>query len=338
MSAQTIRSSSTATLLADLRKRRLEQRRDFHLVLLTGLELEQRGQLNGGSDDQWEAAEQVAVAAVEGGNVDLVQTLVLRLDKHYRDSQPHRANYLHGLVLEVRGDLDGARNCYERNVQDDETDVPSRKRLIALHLSSPLVTLPDPPTKGSPSASVPASAQPYLAASLHQQKGISVLVHYLDIYYTDLAGWLSLATAYAQLALYAQALAALAHAVVLAPSDPWVKLKFAETAYTQGDVALAWKEFLRVVEMSTEAGDKELKGAARRAAMGAKLCLPRLRTPEKSKKASKDADALLAPAKLDEMDLLLSKLLLDAYHKTDGAVGAGVVERWIGGGAEAGPR
>lgn len=226
------------------------------------------------------------------------QTLVLRLDKHYRDSQPHRANYLHGLVLEVRGDLDGARNCYERNVQDDETDVvrlapsprpcslpaasltsscsrpqPSRKRLIALHLSSPLITLPEPPTKGSSSSSssVPASAQPYLAASLHQQKGISVLVHYLDVYYTDLAGWLSLATAYAQLALYAQALAALAHAVVLAPSDPWVKLKFAETAYTQGDVALAWKEFLRVVEMSTEAGDKELKGAARRAAMGAKL-------------------------------------------------------------------
>ena len=271
---------------------------------------------------EWDAAEQVAVAAAEGGNVDLVQvrtvlplltrpvlvltlrcpcpqTVVLRLDKHYRDSQPHRANYLHGLVLEVRGDLDGARNCYERNVQDDETDVvrlallvfpallcasltsscsrpqPSRKRLIALHLSSPLVTLPDPPTKGSSSSSssssVPASAQPYLAASLHQQKGISVLVHYLDVYYTDLAGWFSLATAYAQLALYAQALAALAHAVVLAPSDPWVKLKFAETAYTQGDVALAWKEFLRVVEMSTEAGDKELKGAARRAAMGAKL-------------------------------------------------------------------
>jgi len=38
------------------------------------------------------------------------------------------------------------------------------------------------------------------------------------------------------------------------------------------------------------------------------------------------------------MDLLLSRLLLDAYNKTDGAVGAGVVERWIGGGAEAGPR
>jgi len=52
MSAQSIHSSSTATLLAHLRTRRLEQRRDFHLVLLTGIELEHRGQLNGGSDDR----------------------------------------------------------------------------------------------------------------------------------------------------------------------------------------------------------------------------------------------------------------------------------------------
>lgn len=218
------------------------------------------------------------------------QTLVTRLDTRFRDSDPHRAAYLHGLVLEARGDLDGARARYEANLRDDETDVPSRKRLIALHLSSPLATLPEPSSsstsssKPSPSSSssasqpVPASAQPYLVASLHQHKGIHVLVQYLDTYYTDLAGWLSLATAYAHLALYAQALAALAHAVVLAPSDPWVALKYAETAYTAGEVVLAWKEFLRVVEMSTEEEGEErgrvrgqLKGAARRAAMGAKL-------------------------------------------------------------------
>lgn len=220
------------------------------------------------------------------------QTLVTRLDTRFRDSDPHRAAYLHGLVLEAQGDLDGARARYEANLRDDETDVPSRKRLIALHLSSPLATLPEPSSssstsssKPSPSSSssssqpVPASAQPYLVASLHQHKGIHVLVQYLDTYYTDLAGWLSLATAYAHLALYAQALAALAHAVVLAPSDPWVALKYAETAYTAGEVVLACKEFLRVVEMSTEEEEGEeggrvrgqLKGAARRAAMGAKL-------------------------------------------------------------------
>lgn len=35
---------------------------------------------------------------------------------------------------------------------------------------------------------------------------------------------------------------------------------------------MAWKEYLRVIEMSTEEGDEvPLKGAARRAAMGAKL-------------------------------------------------------------------
>lgn len=148
-----------------------------------------------------------------------------------------------------------------------------RKRLAALHLSSPIVDL-------SPAAaatvSPAAAAAGYRSAALSRTEGISLLVSYLDAYYLDLASWLSLATAYSSLAQYSAARTCLAHACVLSPHDPFVHLKHAETAYTLGDVALAWKGFCRVIEMSTlvddDAADATLNhGAARRAAVGAKL-------------------------------------------------------------------
>ncbi|GAA6057249.1 hypothetical protein JCM3770_003822 [Rhodotorula araucariae] len=335
MDAHSVQTQSTATLVEALRARRTEQRRDAAAVLIAGRELERRHKLAGGSDDLWDAVEQVAVAAVEAGDVAFARTLAARLTSHFRESTPHRVHYLQGLVLEAENDLAGARARYEANIREDETDVPSRKRLVALHLSSPLVALPEPAPAGTSSKALPSVAaplQPYLAASLCQEKGIQILVHYLDTYYADLAGWLALSTAYADLGLYAQALAALAHAVVLAPGDAWVALKHAETAYTAGDVQLAWKGFLRVVEMSTEEGDERpLKGAARRAAMGAKLCIPRLR----ALRPAKDGDPLLVATKVDEVEVVLTRLLVEAYQQTPGAVGAGVVSGWLGGEAAA---
>ncbi|GAA6006604.1 tetratricopeptide repeat protein [Rhodotorula paludigena] len=325
-------TQSTKALLARLRELRLHASRQPEEVVGIGLELERRGTLSKASGEVWDAVEQVAIAATETGQTHLAKTLIASLTSHFSSSTPHRSTYLSGVLKEAEGDLAGAREHYEMAIREDETDVASRKRLIALHLSSPILTLPDAGASSykALSSSIPASQQPYLAASLSRQKGIHILVHYLDTYYADLTAWLSLASAYASLALYPQALSALAHALVLAPNDPWVALKYAETVYTAGDVHTAWKEFCRVVEMSTEEGDATpLQGAARRAAMGAKLCLPRLRA------LPSPSDPLLAPAKLDALDLVFSSLLLDAYSKTEGAVGAGVVRKWIGGAVEA---
>uniref|UniRef100_A0A0K3CRI8 ER membrane protein complex subunit 2 n=1 Tax=Rhodotorula toruloides TaxID=5286 RepID=A0A0K3CRI8_RHOTO len=252
-------------------------------------------------DRLWDSMEQVVLAAVKCGRLELAEILSYRLT-HF-SSTPHRVAYLRGLLLECKGNLAGARELYEQCLNHDETDVG---------------TLPSP------------AQQSYLTASLSRQKGISLLTQYLDTHYADLSGWLTLSTHYTSLALYPQALTALSHAVILAPHDPWVALKFAETIYTAGEVHMVWKEYLRVAEMSTEEGDEvPLKGAARRTAMGAKLCIPRLRS------LAAPADPLLAPAKLDEMDLLLSRLLLDAYTKMGGAVGLGIVRRWLGGTGEA---
>jgi hypothetical protein len=53
---------------------------------------------------------------------------------------------------------------------------------------------------------------------------------------------------------YTSALQALSHALLLAPQNPFTMLQFAETAYTVGDLPLALKMFLVVVDM----GERDL--------------------------------------------------------------------------------
>lgn len=68
---------------------------------------------------------------------------------------------------------------------------------------------------------------------------------------------------------YAQSLSALSHLLLLVPQNPYYLLRHAETAYTLGDIPLAYKEMLRVVEMSE--GVNGIGGPSLRAAMGVKL-------------------------------------------------------------------
>lgn len=237
-----------------------------------------------------------------------------------------------------------------------------------------MVDLPAASSSSSKPSAVPAILAPYVAASLSQSQGIALLVSYLDTYYLDLSSWLVLSTAYSALAQYPLALTALDHAIVLAPHDPFVQLKYAETAYSAGDVPLAYKAYLRTVEMATEKGTEgevmnRKGGATRRAVLGAKLvrqvrasargwqsglgsltrpncaaqCLARLRTATSSDKSSSrsDDDPSLAPKRLDEMDLLLSRLLLESVAAAPGGAGPGgpaqstkdAMRSWLGGAA-----
>lgn len=68
---------------------------------------------------------------------------------------------------------------------------------------------------------------------------------------------------------------ALSHALLLAPQNPFTMLQFAETAYTAGDLPLALKTFLVVVDMGerdiTNPQKKPPVGINIRAWYGAKL-------------------------------------------------------------------
>ncbi|GAA5964738.1 hypothetical protein JCM8115_005715 [Rhodotorula mucilaginosa] len=326
--------TSPSQLLAELRDLRASPSRRPDLVTRIGLQLERAHKLETlNNRDVAEAVEQVAIAALETAHLDLADVLIARLSSHYRE-QPHglhRVNYLHGMALEARGLVTDAKEFYRQRLRDDETDVAMRKRLAALHLSSPIIELP---SASSPPSNKAGNGNPYLSASLSRTEGISLLVSYLDTYYLDLSSWLSLSTAYASLGQYPAALTCLDHAVVLSPHDPFVHLKAAETAYTAGEVQLAWKGFARVVEMSLEPSRDSvvLQGAARRAAYGAKLCIPRLRasaststssaatrptaaaastTTDEKAPSSTTEMAVITPDQLDKMDLLLTRLLLD---------------------------
>ncbi|GAA5993513.1 hypothetical protein JCM10908_000626 [Rhodotorula pacifica] len=313
----TLSTSSTASLFSQLQDLRLSQSHHPHLVTRIGQLLEQRQQLAKLSkQDVSDAVEQIVVAALETAHYDLAQTLIARLSAHFRH-QPHglhRITYLQGMLLEAKGALVQAKELYEQRLRDDDTDVAVRKRLAALHLSSPIIDLPTSSSSSSSTKTLPLTATQtaYASASLSRTQGISHLLTYLDTYYLDLSSWLTLSSSYCSLAQYAAALTCINHAIVLAPHDPFVALKGAEISYTMGEYGEAWKGFCRVVEMSTEQGDEEvvLKGAARRAAMGAKLCIPHLRSTTQTNPST--ADPLLAPQHLEKMDLLLTRLLLDA--------------------------
>lgn len=70
---------------------------------------------------------------------------------------------------------------------------------------------------------------------------------------------------------YTYALQALSHALLLSPQNPFTFLQFAETAYSSGDVPLALKMFLIVIDMSEEEADAIPLGISVRAWWGTKL-------------------------------------------------------------------
>jgi hypothetical protein len=74
---------------------------------------------------------------------------------------------------------------------------------------------------------------------------------------------------------YIPALQALSHVLLLAPQNPFYVLQFAETAYTSGDLPLALKTFLVVVDMVERDLDspekKPAAGISVRAWLGVKL-------------------------------------------------------------------
>jgi hypothetical protein len=71
---------------------------------------------------------------------------------------------------------------------------------------------------------------------------------------------------------FANALDSLAHVLLLAPQNPFYFLQAAETAYTAGDIPLALKMFLIVVEMTqSDEPNAKPKGISVRAWYGVKL-------------------------------------------------------------------
>ncbi|CAK9786477.1 hypothetical protein CC85DRAFT_252968 [Cutaneotrichosporon oleaginosum] len=192
-------------------------------------------------DAEWSVREQLAIAALDLGQVELANTQIRALEARFPKSP--RVDILLGLKLEALGDLSRAAGVYKQLLQKDETNVAALQRFIVL-------------------------------ASTREEI-ITRLLKYLDTFYADPQAWSLLAEMYADAGAYAQSLTALGHLMVLQTWDSMAVVRAAETAYTMGDYQLALKYYLRAAEMETPPAGKA-EGHRSRAWWGVKMASRRL--------------------------------------------------------------
>ncbi|GAA5897104.1 Emc2p [Sporobolomyces salmoneus] len=308
-------SLSTSSILTRLEEIRTSRSRVPREVFELGQKLVENGWINNQSNQGWIVKEQLAVAALECGQLELASVLIDRLDAQFPSKESQRILSLKGMLFEAKGDLESARQLYEQRLKEKETDVLIRKRLISLHLSTPLnVTT---------------------TTSLSRQEGIRLLVEYCDTSYVDAEAWMLLSKSYSELGLYDQSLSASNHSLLLQPQNPFLLLQHAELSYTIDPLSeVGLKEFLRVVEMTTDLSvgkeGRGLEGCGRRAAFGAKNCISRLKSAPLNPKTT--TTSTFTKLKLDELEVMVTRLILGSYEKQAGATKGEelrVVREWL---------
>ncbi|EIW69895.1 hypothetical protein TREMEDRAFT_29601 [Tremella mesenterica DSM 1558] len=170
------------------------------------------------TDQEWAVREQLVIAALDVGRIELASEQIDILEKKFPASP--RVLLLKGLRLEAEDQPVAAKKVYMAVLATDETNVTAHQRLIAVSLSTT-----DVPTT------------------------IPVLLTYLDNFYSDPSAWSLLADLYCRVQMYAQALTAMGHLMLLQSWDSNAVTKAGEIAYTMKDYSLSLKYFLRAVEM-----------------------------------------------------------------------------------------
>ncbi|KZT28258.1 TPR-like protein [Neolentinus lepideus HHB14362 ss-1] len=216
---------------------------DKGLVVLKGNGLKKLG------DESWSFLEQLALAAIDVGRLDIADRCLQLLTDKFPGSP--RVDCLNGVRKEVTESPDAALAYYNHLLDADPVNVAFWKRKVSV-----------------------------LRRMGRIDEAVSELVELLDTYYTDVEGWLELADIYSSCRQYTSSLQSLAHVLLLAPQNPFHVLRFAETAYTAGDVSLAMKSFLNVIDMADADEDAPLEqvpsGFTVRAWFGIKQCARRL--------------------------------------------------------------
>jgi len=161
------------------------------------------------------------------------------------------------------------------------------------------------------------------------ERAVEELNAYLDTFYTDVEGWLELADIHSSCNQYTSALQALSHALLLTPQNPFTFLQFAETAYTSGDIPLALKMFLVVIDMNeVEDEDAIPLGISVRAWWGTKLCSRGLVASSVSHTSQSNTPV---PKDIKLIDELATERVLTAYSGEKGIQARSLVSNWMSG-------
>ncbi|KAJ2798507.1 Inositol phosphatase SIW14 [Coemansia helicoidea] len=279
--------SSPLELLAELRQS--SERRPLETLKLAAPVLNTGAAARAG-DDRWLVYEQVFVAAIDDGDMDLAKTVLALLHKQFDGSQ--RVRRLYGMYNDAAGHPEAAKRLYDEMLAADETNVLASKRLIA-----------------------------QLKAQGHVAEAVGRLVEYVDTHANDFEAWLELAALYLRQHLYPQAAFCLEEVILQQPANHYFHLCYAEINYTMGCLDVALKEYLRVVELSTD----NVRGF-----YGVKLTADRIRELRSRPKKEQPAwiGAAPQPAMLERLAQLATERLVAAYGGA-GAAPKRAAEAWL---------
>ncbi|KAF8578835.1 TPR-like protein [Ramaria rubella] len=269
-------------------------------VVEQGIVVLEHGKLKKMGDEAWSFLEQLTLASLDTGRLDIADDCLEQLTEEFAGSP--RVECLKGMRIEADGNPVEALEFYEAALRDDDTNAALWKRQIAVLRGRGPQTI---------------------------HRAVEELTKYLDTFYTDVEAWLELADIYDGLNLYTLSLQALTHVLLLASQNPFYVLRFAETAYTAADVPLALKTFLRIIDMD-EPGSTE-GNAAKRAWWGVKLTTTRLLA---SPNAPSDSQTSIPSTEhLKLLDELATERLAESYRTTSAdpqVQGRDVALKWLG--------
>jgi len=246
--------------------------------------------------------EQLALAALDVGRLDIAKTAWKALADRIGQDSP-RVILLQGLIMESTEPLEIVLKYYESEAQKNSHNPSFWKRQVAV-----------------------------LRQMGKTEDAINELRLLLDTFYNDLEAWLELADMYSSCCQYTSALQALSHALLLAPTNIFTFLQFAETAYSAGDIPLALKNFLIVIDMNdsdvSAPQDQSPTGICVRAWWGVKLCARRLLYPSAGTSVE-SASKTAIPKNIKLIDQLATERVLTAYSSERGIHNRDVVSRWM---------
>lgn len=296
---------SVHSALEELARYRARNKRASQEVFEEGTLILQKNGHKKMGDEVWDFLEQLALAAIDVGRLEVADQCLRQLSDKFPQSP--RVNCLAGIRLEASEPPEAALKYYSDLLEADPTNVAVWKRRISV-----------------------------LRRMGQTEEVISELSQYLDTFYTDIEGWLELADIYACCNQYDYSLQALSHALLLAPQNPVYALQFAETAYTAGDLPLSLKMFLMVIDM-TDGDETECLsestplGITVRAWYGVKLCTRRM--SQDPQLVTTSASGTSPPRHAAILDELATERLRVAYSsagkKGDIAQGRGIVFSWV---------
>ncbi|WFD39269.1 TPR-like protein [Malassezia japonica] len=274
-----------------LAEQRVTPKRNAYDTVRYGEWILDNNELSALGDEHWAFLEQVGLAAAELGKYELADLCLSRLSTRFPDSP--RVVLFQGTVLESKGLLREAQHLYETFLRIEPVHMLINKRRIAA-----------------------IRAQPDGVADATE-----ALAEFVDHFPLDQESWQELASLYTEQNKYAQAAYALEELLLLAPHNSYYLLQYAETLYTMGEIAKAYKIYLRILELgegnmkpkSGRASDR-VSGPWVRTLWGLKVCTTQL-LAHSDKRTSTDGE--VTAEKVPEIDTLVTQLMLENVYAPD---------------------